>query len=280
MSGKNWFIAIVLFGLILFSGRFASAAVNQTLKDDLLPYVDVQYDFVNGTIDEVMIYNRTLTSAEINESIASSPQGAGEIWNCSINATDSTGAAGLPTSKAITSNSAPNISSMSLLPSPAYTDNTLNCSAIYGDPDGGKGNVSMTFYNGSTSSSYSTTTKLNVLDLQMVSQELTANIQATGEIWSCSINATDSQAETGLANTTVTDYIRTNLTGYVLEVANRLANARVVIINQSDNRTAGSTLTNSTGGWNFDVNVNGYYMAVAYFNNTLRGAASPYVRAN
>jgi hypothetical protein len=233
---------------------------------------------VNGTIDEVMIYNRTLTSAEINESIASSPQGAGEIWNCSINATDSTGAAGLPTSKAITSNSAPNISSMSLLPSPAYTDNTLNCSAVYGDPDGGKGNVSMTFYN--SSASYSITTKLNVFDMQMVSQELTANIQATGEIWSCSINATDSQAEAGLANTTITDYIRTNLTGYVLEVANRLANARVVIINQSDNRTAGSTLTNSTGGWNFDVNVNGYYMAVAYFNNTLRGAASPYVRAN
>jgi len=280
MAGKNWLIAVVLFGLILFSGRFASAAVNQTLKDDLLPYVDVQYDFVNGTIDEVMIYNRTLTSAEINESIASSPQVAGEIWNCSINATDSTGAAGLPTSKAITINSAlaPNISSMSLMPSPAYTDNTLNCSAIYGDPDGGKGNVSITFYN--SSSQYSATTKLNVLDLQMVSQELTANIQATGETWSCSINATDSQAEAGLPNTTITDYIRTNLTGYVLEVANRLANARVVIINQSDNRTAGNTLTNSTGGWNFDVNVNGYYMAVAYFNNTLRGAASPYVRAN
>jgi len=278
MAGKNWLMAVVLIGLILFSGRFASAAVNQTLKDELMPFVDVQYDFVNGTIDEVMIYNRSLTSAEINESIASSPQGAGEIWNCSINATDATGAAGLPVSKAITSNSAPNISSMSLLPSPAYTDNTLNCSGVYGDPDGGKGNVSIAFNNGSAS--YSTTTKLNVLDLQMVSQELTANIQATGETWSCSINATDSQTEAGLSNTTALDYIRTNLTGYVLEVANRLANARVVIINQSDNRTAGSTLTNSTGGWNFDVNVNGYYMAVAYFNNTLRGAASPYVRAN
>ncbi len=56
----------------------------------------------NGTIDDVMIFNRSLTSGEISEIYNNSPQANGEVWNCTINATDSSGDAGLPNSTTIT----------------------------------------------------------------------------------------------------------------------------------------------------------------------------------
>jgi len=99
---KTRLIALVLVGLIFLNVNFVSAAINQTLKDGLLPFVDIKYDYANGVIDEVIIYNRALSSEEINALYSLSPQGTGETWNCSINATDGNGDSGLPNSTATT----------------------------------------------------------------------------------------------------------------------------------------------------------------------------------
>ena len=42
----------------------------------------------NGTIDELIIYNRTLTPAEITALYQNAPHFSGETWNCTVNATD------------------------------------------------------------------------------------------------------------------------------------------------------------------------------------------------
>jgi len=66
--------------------------------------------YFDGTIDEVMIYNRTLSLGEISEIYNNSPHARGETWNCTINATDSGGDAGLPNSTTRTiSNAIPDI---------------------------------------------------------------------------------------------------------------------------------------------------------------------------
>ena len=58
-------------------------------------------DMWKGTIDEVMIYNRSLSASEISEIYSASPHAKSETWNCTINATDETGSAGLPNSATI-----------------------------------------------------------------------------------------------------------------------------------------------------------------------------------
>lgn len=172
MHKKTRLIALVLLGLIFLNVNFVSAAVNQTLKDALLPFVDIKYDYANGIIDEVTIYNRALSPEEINALYSLSPQGIGETWNCTIRAVDSTGAEGI-NSKAITmpGYALPNITGITITPSPAYDDSEINCSAIYGSPDGNKGNVTLSWYNGS--SLFLQTTQYNKFSGESVNEPLT-----------------------------------------------------------------------------------------------------------
>ncbi len=169
---KTKLIALVLAGLIFLNVNFVSAAVNQTLKDGLLPFVDIKYDYVNGIIDEVTIYNRALSLEEIKALYSLSPQGMGEMWNCTIRAIDSTGAEGID-SKGITIAGyvLPNITDIKITPSPAYDDSELNCSAIYGDPDGNKGNVTLSWYNGS--SLFWQATQYNKMNGEQINEPLT-----------------------------------------------------------------------------------------------------------
>jgi parallel beta-helix repeat protein len=95
----------------------------------------------------------------------------------------------------ITANTAPFIQNIAIIPEPAYTDSTLNCSASYGDVENDKGNISITWYN--DSDQYSTTTILNVNSGDMVSNSTLSGIQAKGETWNCTINATDSKGMAG-----------------------------------------------------------------------------------
>ncbi len=100
-------------------------------------------------------------------------------------------------------NNPPIIQGISILPAIAYTDSALNCSAVYNDADSDSGSVSIIWYNGSVQ--YETTTKLNIANGQMISDELPDGIQAEGETWNCTINATDSQGNAGsLVSTTRT----------------------------------------------------------------------------
>lgn len=95
-------------------------------------------------------------------------------------------------------NTAPFIQNITIAPATAYTNSTLNCSANYGDADSDKGNVSITWYNGT--SLHETTTKLDIMNGSMISDTPPAGIQAKGEIWNCTINATDSRGGVGLPN--------------------------------------------------------------------------------
>ena len=129
----------------------------------------------NGTVDEVMIYNRTLSSGEISIIYNNSPHATGETWNCTINATDSRGIIGNQNSTAITISStstiAPTITNVQIKPSPAYDNDVLNCSASYNDADGDKGNVTFSWYNGSTL--YWSVTQFNKQNGTVVNEPLT-----------------------------------------------------------------------------------------------------------
>jgi len=97
----------------------------------------------NGSIDEVVMFNRSLTSGEISEIYNNSPHANGEVWNCTINATDSQGDAGLPNSTTITitnptTNLAPTVPEIGGPENASSTignSQTLRC-ANSTDPDG------------------------------------------------------------------------------------------------------------------------------------------------
>ena len=158
-------------------------------------------DWFNGVLDEVMLFIRTLTPTEVYAIYNNSILNHAETWNCSVNATDNWGTLGLPNSTTKTIfNNLPEIRQIAITPNPAYTDSTLNCSATYNDTEGDAGNVSIYWYNGSAL--YSSATILNVLNGNLASFILTSGIQAKGETWNCTINATDSYNGIGLPNST------------------------------------------------------------------------------
>jgi hypothetical protein len=138
---------------------------------------------VFGDMDELEIYHGLMSSDEIKARYAMMK-----------NNYSSLGAEVTPP------NTAPFIQNITITPSPAYTDSTLNCSANYGDAESDKGNVSVYWYNGSTL--YSSNTILNVIAGQMISNNTQTDIQAKGETWNCTINATDSQGLAGTPNST------------------------------------------------------------------------------
>jgi len=89
----------------------------------------------------------------------------------------------------------PIIQNVTISPATAYTNSSLNCSANYGDDDNDKGNITITWYNGSAH--YSNVTILNVINGVLISNQTLTGIQAKGETWNCTVNATDA---TGLAS--------------------------------------------------------------------------------
>jgi formylglycine-generating enzyme required for sulfatase activity len=159
-------------------------------------------EMFNGTIDEVMVYNRTLTSDEINATYMGSPHAKGETWNCTINATDSQAQAGVPNSTTKTiSNAVPTMGLVSITPNPANTTDALNCSATGYDLDLDSLTINFTWYNGSTyynSSTFATT------DSAVKSLSLTAGIQASLETWNCTVFVNDGTSNSVLNSTIIT----------------------------------------------------------------------------
>jgi len=159
------------------------------------------YEF-NGTLDEIIIFNRSLNAAEIQEIYSASPHFRGETWNCTINATDSQGMSGNPNSTTRTiSNSIPSMGTITIAPSPANTTDTLNCSATGYDMDLDSLTMNFTWYNGSTyynSSTFSTTNGT------LKSLNLTAGIQASNEVWNCTVFVNDGTSDSLLNSTKIT----------------------------------------------------------------------------
>jgi len=67
INARRIFRVLILIGFFLFNIYFVSAVLNQTIKDGLLPFVDAEYDYFNGSIDEVMIFNDSLTEGEVSD---------------------------------------------------------------------------------------------------------------------------------------------------------------------------------------------------------------------
>jgi formylglycine-generating enzyme required for sulfatase activity len=107
----------------------------------------------NGTLDEFVYFNRTLTAEEIRTLYQSYTR---EYNLLGIEETP---------------NFSPRIENITITPNPAYTTSTLNCSATYSDVDGDKGNVSITWYNGS--SLFWQIIQLNKINGEQVNEPLT-----------------------------------------------------------------------------------------------------------
>lgn len=91
----------------------------------------------------------------------------------------------------LVNNTAPSISNITITPLIAYDGSTLNCTIGYNDSQGHKGNVTIQWFNGSNSTPYETVTVLNVPAGSLASDTLSSGIQAVGETWNCSADATD-----------------------------------------------------------------------------------------
>lgn len=85
----------------------------------------------------------------------------------------------------------PVISGIAITPSPAYSNSTLNCSATYTSPVGRSGILAISWYNNVTLYSYSL---YSVESGDLASQIVPSGIQAQGEAWTCSVNATDNMS--------------------------------------------------------------------------------------
>lgn len=117
-------------------------------------------------------------------------QSKGEIWNCSINATDGTDISNEISTTRTISNTAPTVLQPTITPTPAFANDTLNCSSTYNDADGDFGDVQFEWYNDTIL--HSTTTLTGIASGQMVSFiAIPPEIQNNGEAWNCSVNASD-----------------------------------------------------------------------------------------
>jgi phosphatidylethanolamine-binding protein (PEBP) family uncharacterized protein len=112
-------------------------------------YNNLGAGFFNGTIDEVRVWNRLLSSEEVlllNASklnITSSERTTkGDTWTIQAWAVDTDGLNGTKAQSSITMlNSPPSATSPSITPNPAYVDTDLSASSIYSDPDSESGSL-------------------------------------------------------------------------------------------------------------------------------------------
>lgn len=144
-----------------------------------------------ATILEFRIYNKSLSQNEVTAR-----------YDAVINST-----IGIFQTTSI--NTAPYITDVAISPSYPMSSDTLNCSAIYNDDEENTGDVQIDWYNGTEL--YSSTTKNGISNGEMISDILASTIN-TGEIWNCSINATDSEGLAGDLNLTSTTILGYDIT--------------------------------------------------------------------
>lgn len=108
-------------------------------------------NWYNGSIDELILWNRTFTEAEVlNNYLTTRPQNRGEIWNCSLNAIDSAGESSVSYSITSEINSLPFVSDIGIYPSNPFADNNLYCYYNYSDVNNDYGlNNKITWYKSS-----------------------------------------------------------------------------------------------------------------------------------
>ncbi|OFZ55552.1 MAG: hypothetical protein A3D92_02405 [Bacteroidetes bacterium RIFCSPHIGHO2_02_FULL_44_7] len=162
-------------------------------------------------------------------------------------------------------NTAP-IINITLSPIVSYDNSPLNCTVGYGDNEGNSGTVQIRWFNGTNLTFYETSTFLNVPSGSIVSDNLSTGIQAIGETWNCSANATDLGGLLSNTNSTTTT-IQANITFDVKDGEN-------INVNLSSNINCSNSFTKSSIGSPYSANFSlGDYICTFaktfYFNETV-----------
>lgn len=153
--------------------------------------------YFNGTIDEIQIYKRALSSAEINASFnASSYNYTSNFTNLFPDrylfrayAQDFSGNTNNTFLRSVRVDKSP-YSNVTILPFTAYTNSILNATFHIMDDDNDKMNVSLNWWNGSVL--YLGKTYENNLTNTFLSFNLSSTPQHEGEVWNASIDIYDS----------------------------------------------------------------------------------------
>ena len=158
------------------------------------------------------------------------------------------------------------------------TDFKLNLTITDGDADTLTGYVQF-YVNGSVSGSEQSTSPVindtNTLIGTLGYGNFSATYTLIAEFW-----ASDGITTTSKYNATEVTVSAFIMGGTVKDSSNIVVNnAKVIIINQADNIIVGTTNSNSTGGWTYNIAVTGTYLVVAYDpnNSTRDGDADPHI---
>ena len=190
---------------ILENTKHINFTIEQNQTNLLIGYGT--YGYFNGTIDEVAVWNRSLSRTEIENLYNLSVSTITYFWKA--NATDANGNQN-NTGKfqfTIGPNTAPANVNTTLRPaSPVKFDN-LNCSLTYLEPDNEAGTVTIKFYNGTTSQHFesvniSVTDNNTVVSYVLVRNQSNAFIKS--ESWTCTAKSNDGTISSAWVNSSVT----------------------------------------------------------------------------
>ncbi|MDB4303972.1 LamG domain-containing protein, partial [Desulfosarcina sp.] len=170
---------------------------------------------LNGSLDEVRIYNRSLSQEELlahynleYNTIVSQETKVDDVWKCDVTPIESTNNGTTKISNELTILSTP-ANSTATVPSPIInstdglntTSSTLNCSAIISDTEGDDLNVTVYWYENSTkkletdyNNSWSSGTAFNAT--------LASSYTNKDDTWHCAMNVTDGQGFDNEGNST------------------------------------------------------------------------------
>lgn len=188
----------------LFSGNTTNLAVDANNQFNIGRWAGNNY-FVYGKLDEVKLYTRELSleelQSEYNNSVyplqhAFDNLVRGNIYNYSAYAIDSYGNLNITEFRNLTVNLIPYITVLNLSPSPADTEENLNCNFTIIDSDDTTSLANVSWYNNSVRYSNQI---YNVSNNTMFNVTLLASQTTMDEIWNCSVQANDN-LDYGLIN--------------------------------------------------------------------------------
>ena len=222
---------------------------------------------------------RTYGGAYIyNATAGANGTGGGGGGNCASFAPD--GGSGIVIIRYLTPTPAPTIIANVTSPSTVYTNTDFKLNLTITDPEADTLTGYVQFYiNGSSSGAVQSTSPVtnntNTLIGTLSSSNFYEGSTLIAEYW-----AGDGTENTTKENTTQVTVQSFVMGGTVKDSSNIVVNnAKVIIINQATNTITGTTDSNSTGGWTYNIGTTGTYIVVSYDpnNSTRDGDADPHI---
>jgi len=219
----------------------------------------------SGVIDEVRVSNIVRSASFLNQTYQ--------------NAIGTSGYGNALAMESAPSGEAPSIISNTTKPDIVYTNTDWKLNITATDPENASFTAYTQFYvngessGGEASHSINNDTNTNVANLS--SSSFNAGDKLIAEMWVG--DNIDNSSKTNSSEVTVSYFV---MGGTVKDSSNIVVNnAKVIIIDQSDNTITGTTDSNSTGGWTYNIGSTGTYLVVAYDpnNSTRDGDADPHI---